>query len=71
MGVLPWSPLRNGFLSGAYRRGDAPVDTARSAVVGTPSEEEFVVIEAVAAVADEIGTSSAAVALAWLRTRPG
>jgi aryl-alcohol dehydrogenase-like predicted oxidoreductase len=71
MALVPWSPLRNGFLSGKYRRGAQVGDSARAAFVGGPSEDEFVVIEAVAAVADELGTTSAAVALAWLRARSG
>jgi aryl-alcohol dehydrogenase (NADP+) len=71
MALVPWSPLRNGFLSGKYRRGAQVGDSARAAFVGGPSEDEFVVIEAVAAVADELGTTSAAVALAWLRARRG
>jgi aryl-alcohol dehydrogenase-like predicted oxidoreductase len=71
MALVPWSPLKNGFLSGKYRRGAQVTDSARTAFVGGPGEDEFRVIDAVAAVADELGTSSAAVALAWLRTRPG
>ncbi|GLW47058.1 aldo/keto reductase [Streptomyces sp. NBRC 14336] len=71
MALVPWSPLRNGFLSGKYRRGTEVTDSARSAFVGGPSEREYEVIDAVAAVADELGTSSAAVSLAWLRSRPG
>ena len=71
MALVPWSPLRNGFLSGKYRRGAEVTDSARAAYVGGPSEDDFVVIDAVAAVADELGTSSAEVALAWLRARPG
>ena len=71
MALVPWSPLRNGFLSGKYRRGTQVTDSARAAYVGGPSDDEFVVIEAVAAVADELGTSPAAVALAWLRGREG
>src|SRR6185312_14054401 len=69
MALVPWSPLRNGFLSGKYRRGGAVGDSARAAYVGGPSEAEFDVIEAVAVIADELETSSAAVALAWLRAR--
>ncbi|MCF7552296.1 aldo/keto reductase [Pseudonocardia sp. WMMC193] len=71
LGLVPWSPLRNGFLSGKYRRGAAVGDSARTAFVGQPDEREYAVIEAVAAVAEELHTTSAAVALAWLRTRPG
>jgi aryl-alcohol dehydrogenase-like predicted oxidoreductase len=72
MGVLPWSPLKSGYLSGAYTRGNGlPAGTRRSAVLGAPSEAQFTVIDALAAVAEEAGVSSAAVALAWVQNRPG
>jgi aryl-alcohol dehydrogenase (NADP+) len=71
MALVPWSPLKNGFLSGKYRRGGEVTDSARAAFVGGPSDEEFRVIDVVGAIADDLGTSSAAVALAWLRSRPG
>ncbi|RKR85999.1 aryl-alcohol dehydrogenase-like predicted oxidoreductase [Micromonospora pisi] len=71
MALVPWSPLRNGFLSGKYRRNAEVTDSARTAFVGGPSEDEYTVINAVASVADELGTSSAAVSLAWLRARQG
>jgi aryl-alcohol dehydrogenase (NADP+) len=69
--VTPWSPLRNGFLSGKYRRGAQTADSARAAIVGEPTEKDWPVIEAVAAIADELGVSSSGVALAWLRAREG
>ena len=71
MALVPWSPLKNGFLSGKYRRGGRVADSARTSFVGGPDEAEFTVIEAVAAIADELGTTSAAVSLAWLRAREG
>ncbi len=71
MALVPWSPLKNGFLSGKYRRGTQVVDSARTPYVGGPTDEEYAVIDAVAAVADELGTTSAAVSLAWLRARAG
>jgi aryl-alcohol dehydrogenase-like predicted oxidoreductase len=71
MALTPWSPLKNGFLSGKYRRGVEVTDSARTAYVGGPSEAEYAVIDVVAAIADELGTTSAAVSLAWLRARPG
>lgn len=71
MALVPWSPLRNGFLSGKYRRGAEVTDSARSTYVGGPSEADFVVIDAVTAIADDLGTTPAAVSLAWLRSRPG
>jgi aryl-alcohol dehydrogenase-like predicted oxidoreductase len=71
MALVPWSPLKNGFLSGKYRRGTQVTDSARTAFVGGPSDDEYTVIDAVAAVAGELGTTSAAVSLAWLRARRG
>ncbi|HEX8870208.1 MAG TPA: aldo/keto reductase [Lentzea sp.] len=67
MGVMPWSPLRGGFLSGKYTSGGAPV-SGRGRV---PSEAEFVVIDAVNEIAAELGVPASQVALAWLRGRPG
>ena len=57
--------------AGQQRAGFLEADSARTAFVGGPGEDEFVVIDAVAAVAGELGTTSAAVALAWLRAREG
>ena len=71
MALVPWSPLKNGFLSGKYRRGAEVADSARTAYVGGPSEDEYTVIDTVAAIADQLGTTSAAVSLAWLRAREG
>jgi aryl-alcohol dehydrogenase-like predicted oxidoreductase len=71
MALVPWSPLKNGFLSGKYRRGAPVADSARAAHVGGPGEDQFTVIEAVAGIAAELGTTSGAVALAWLLSRPG
>ncbi|GLW07813.1 aldo/keto reductase [Microtetraspora sp. NBRC 13810] len=72
MAVLPWSPLKSGYLSGKYTRGAGiPADTRRAAVLGTPSEEQYKVIDALTAVAAEAGASPAAVALSWVRGRPG
>jgi aryl-alcohol dehydrogenase-like predicted oxidoreductase len=70
IGVLPWSPLRGGQLSGKYVRGNgAPTDSRRSDLYAAPSERDWGVIEAVARVAAELGTGSAQVALAWVRSR--
>lgn len=72
MGIMPWSPLKSGFLSGKFRRGSSDnVDTKRTGMVGVPSEADYDIIEAVAAVAAEQEVSSASVALAWVRSRAG
>jgi aryl-alcohol dehydrogenase-like predicted oxidoreductase len=76
LGVLPWSPLGRGLLTGKYRhstpsdsRGaSAPwsgfIDSLRS-----PAADR--VVEAVCTAADGLGTTPLAVALAWVRDRPG
>jgi aryl-alcohol dehydrogenase-like predicted oxidoreductase len=70
IGVLPWSPLRGGQLSGKYVRGNgAPADSRRTRLAGGPTESNWAVIEAVARVAAELGVGSAEVALAWVRSR--
>ncbi|SFS40958.1 Predicted oxidoreductase [Streptomyces sp. ok210] len=72
MGVMPWSPLKSGFLSGKYSSTTTgPVDTTRTQLVGAPSEADYVVIDALDAVAREVGAGPAAVALAWVQGRPG
>ncbi|MFE7791482.1 aldo/keto reductase [Streptomyces sp. NPDC057460] len=72
MGVMPWGPLKSGFLSGKYSSTTiGPVDTTRTQLVGAPSEADYVVIDALNAVAAEVGASPAAVALAWVQGRPG
>ena len=71
MGVLPWSPLRSGQLSGKYvRNNGTPADSRRANLVQGPTERDWDVIEAVARVAAELGVGSAEVALAWVRGRP-
>jgi aryl-alcohol dehydrogenase-like predicted oxidoreductase len=70
IGVLPWSPLRGGQLSGKYtRNNDPPADSRRGRYTG-PTELDWDVIEAVARVSVELGVSPAEVALAWVRSRP-
>ncbi|HEV7712793.1 MAG TPA: aldo/keto reductase [Asanoa sp.] len=72
LGVMPWSPLKSGFLSGKYSRHRAgAVDTLRSGLVGGPSEKDYDVIDVLEKVAQEIGVTPAAAALAWVRQRPG
>jgi aryl-alcohol dehydrogenase-like predicted oxidoreductase len=72
LGVMPWSPLKSGFLSGKYSRSRTePVDTLRGGLVGEPSAKDYDVIDVLERVAGEIEASPAAVALAWVRQQPG
>jgi hypothetical protein len=48
MGIMPWSPLKHGFLSGKFRRDNGSVDTKRTAM-GVPGEKDHVVIDALCA----------------------
>ena len=72
MGIMPWSPLKSGFLSGKFRRDNtSSVDTKRTGMVGVPSEADYDIIEALVEVASELGVSPASVALAWVRSQAG
>lgn len=82
LGVMPWSPLRGGWLSGKYRRGMAgpPADTRISAAEqhgwgeswsNYNTESTWRVIDALLAVADGIGKTPAQVAINWLLRQSG
>jgi aryl-alcohol dehydrogenase-like predicted oxidoreductase len=72
IGVMPWSPLKNGRLTGKYRRDQQnPRDAMRVALAAGIDESEWPIIEELCAVADELGEAPAAVAIAWVRSRPG
>jgi len=75
LGILPWSPLASGFLTGKYRKDQPPPEGARLArwkdrleTMGTP--RSWRILEACDAVAAEHDASVAQVALAWLLQRP-
>ena len=76
LGILVWSPLAGGLLSGKFRRGQQGPEGARAlSDWGEPPihdrERLYDVIEAVVSVAESRGCSAAQVALAWLLGRPG
>ena len=81
VGVIPWSPLRGGWLSGKYRRGMAapPPDTRieQAAKQGWSeswavyaNERTWQVIDTLLAIAAEVEKTPAQVALNWLLQRP-
>lgn len=76
LGLLIWSPLAGGLLSGKYRRGQPPPPGARHAGEWDepPVYDEdrlYDTIEALIAIAENRGVSAAQIALAWLLARPG
>ena len=71
MGLMPYFALAAGFLTGKYRRGDV-IDGDRAGMVADYRRPEcYDVVDAVTRVAEAHGVEPAAVALAWLRDRPG
>jgi aryl-alcohol dehydrogenase-like predicted oxidoreductase len=73
VGLLPYSPLGGGVLTGKYRNG-IPADSRAAAGVRhlAPLQDPATVgvVEAVATAADGLATSALGVALAWIRDRP-
>jgi aryl-alcohol dehydrogenase-like predicted oxidoreductase len=80
MGLLPWSPLAGGWLSGKYKRDVTPEGASRLGENPNRGMEAFgprnaqertwKVIEAASAIAKNHGVSPAQVALAWLAAQP-
>ena len=74
LGVMPWSPLSGGFLSGKYTRDNPTPEGARRSAFQFPPIDEargFAAVDALARIAKEKGTTIAQVALAWLVAQPG
>lgn len=77
MGVIVWSPLAGGWLSGKYRKGQPPPETGRAARIPDrfdPSKPEnqrkFDVVERLIPLAEAEGLSLAEMAIAWTLTHP-
>jgi aryl-alcohol dehydrogenase-like predicted oxidoreductase len=76
LGVLVWSPLAGGLLSGKHRRGkETPAGTRQAAGWDEPPIRDYErlwnIVDALVEVGDRHGVSAARVALAWLLERPG
>jgi aryl-alcohol dehydrogenase-like predicted oxidoreductase len=80
LGLLPWSPLGGGWLSGKYKRGERPTGDTRlgddpnrgmEAYDRRGTERTWNVIDAVQKIAEDLGVTMAEVALAWVTDRPG
>ena len=75
LGILPWSPLAAGFLTGKYRKDAPPPEGSRLAkwqdrLARFDSERNWRILDAVDRVAAEVGASPSVVALAWLLGKP-
>jgi aryl-alcohol dehydrogenase-like predicted oxidoreductase len=75
LGFSPFSPLAGGWLTGKYRRGQAPPTGSRMTLRSEPYEhlqrdEVFTALERLEAMAAERGVDMATLALAWLLAQP-
>ena len=76
VGIMVWSPLAGGLLSGKYRRGQPhPPGSRHLTDWGEPPIRDegrlYDIVEELVAIAGERGVTAAQVALAWLLGRPG
>jgi len=80
LGVIPWSPLAGGMLTGKYKPGEEPQEGTRFAAPGpfqsiwrtrSMSERNHAIVAVVLEEARQLNASPIAVALAWNLSRPG
>lgn len=80
LGTMPWSPLSGGWLTGKYSRDSRPTgdtrlgddpDRGMEAYDRRANERTWDILDVLEDVADDIGTSMAQVAVAWVADRPG
>jgi aryl-alcohol dehydrogenase-like predicted oxidoreductase len=76
VGVIPWSPLAGGLLTGKIRRGAGPQKGTRAAsdamnAARYTSERNLAIAEAVVGVAEALGKTPSQIALAWVIQQPG
>lgn len=81
IGMMPWSPLGGGFLSGKYRAGKRPTDATEGRLATQPdgdeeawhrraTERNWAIVAAVEGVAADLGATVPQVAIAWLLAKP-
>ena len=79
VGLLPWSPLAGGFLSGKYVRGSASSDgrlasdnpmVQHQAKQLHDNDQKWATLDAVRQAAERIGATPSQVALAWVLAKP-
>lgn len=77
-GVLPWSPLAGGLLTGKYRRGQELPENSRFArmnelpqLKARYREAVFDIVEGLEPIAGEKGVTLSQLALAWAASKPG
>jgi aryl-alcohol dehydrogenase-like predicted oxidoreductase len=74
LAVFPWSPLAGGFLSGKYTRDNDKVEGSRRTSFDFPpvnKDKAYDIIDVIAEIGKQQGTSAAQIALAWVRYQAG
>jgi aryl-alcohol dehydrogenase-like predicted oxidoreductase len=81
IGLLPWSPLASGFLTGKYKQGEKVASDSRAASGGPMYErimgkfaskaQNWSTLHVVRDIAGSMGATPSQVALSWLTNRPG
>ena len=76
LGVIPWSPIGGGILTGKYKRGETPPADARWSTPSPIAAKRFVqrvfdVVEPLETFAKDKGRPLSQIALAWVASRPG
>lgn len=79
LGVIPWGPLGQGWLTGKYKKGEPPPEGSRIAGATDDMEESWskraternwAVVDELGTIAEETGKSYAQIALNWLLRKP-
>jgi 1-deoxyxylulose-5-phosphate synthase len=77
IGLIPWSPLARGFLTGSHNRGGGQQGTSVRARTDDFAhslyyrDSDFTVVDRVTEIATKRGVNNAQIALAWVLARPG
>lgn len=73
LGITPWSPLKSGVLSGKYTRANAGTVKADRGEWATAAlnEKAYAVVDELLAIAKELKSTPASVAISWVQRRPG
>jgi len=74
LGVMPWSPLAGGFLSGKFTRNTEKAGNSRRDVFDFPpinKERTYDIVDVIIETGKQYNVSAAQIALAWVRQQPG
>jgi aryl-alcohol dehydrogenase-like predicted oxidoreductase len=74
LGIMPWSPLAGGFLSGKYTRDIEKTGNSRRDTFDFPpinKEKTYDIVDVITKIGQQYNASPSQIALAWVRQQPG